>query len=168
MLKAVARHTDQKWIVLYVERWLKAPMQRPDGTLVPRVKGTPQGSPMDATRRLIAVSLSGDAAGSGGSVLFRARIGRSQKGWVREWSGRHEDMCQDNYAAYVKSIMPSTLIEADPALIAGRKALGCIWMRIMGISGGIRFDGAIALRQNYPDKRGGRHGWLDAHRTIRR
>jgi len=44
MLKAVARHTDQKWVLLYVERWLKAPMQRPDGTLVPRVKGTPQGS----------------------------------------------------------------------------------------------------------------------------
>ncbi len=46
MLKAVARHTDQKWIVLYVERWLKAPMQRPNGTLLARVKGTPQGSPI--------------------------------------------------------------------------------------------------------------------------
>ena len=46
MLKAVARHSDQKWVVMYVERWLKAPMQRPDGTLVPRVKGTPQGSPI--------------------------------------------------------------------------------------------------------------------------
>ena len=46
MLKAVAHHTDQKWIVLYVERWLKAPMQKPDGTLIPRVKGTPQGSPI--------------------------------------------------------------------------------------------------------------------------
>ena len=46
MLKAVAHHTDQKWIVTYVERWLKAPMQRPDGTLVPRVKGTPQGGPI--------------------------------------------------------------------------------------------------------------------------
>jgi retron-type reverse transcriptase len=44
MLRAVARHTDQKWIVLYVERWLKAPMRRPDGTLLARVKGTPQGA----------------------------------------------------------------------------------------------------------------------------
>jgi RNA-directed DNA polymerase len=44
MLRAVARHSDQKWVVMYVERWLKAPMQRPDGTLVQRVKGTPQGS----------------------------------------------------------------------------------------------------------------------------
>jgi len=46
MLKAVARHTDQKWVMLYVERWLKAPMLMPDGTLVARVKGTPQGGPI--------------------------------------------------------------------------------------------------------------------------
>jgi len=31
MLKAVERHTDQKWVLLYVERWLKAPMLMPDG-----------------------------------------------------------------------------------------------------------------------------------------
>ena len=46
MLKAVRHHTDQTWLVLYVERWLKAPMQRLNGTLIPRVKGTPQGSPI--------------------------------------------------------------------------------------------------------------------------
>jgi group II intron reverse transcriptase/maturase len=46
MLKAVARHTDQKWVLLYVERWLKAPMLIPDGTLAQRVKGTPQGGPI--------------------------------------------------------------------------------------------------------------------------
>jgi RNA-directed DNA polymerase len=46
MLKAVARHTDQKWVLLYVERWLKAPMLMPDGTMVTRVKGTPQGGPI--------------------------------------------------------------------------------------------------------------------------
>ena len=46
MLKAVARHTDQKWVLLYVERWLKAPMLMPDGTMVARVKGTPQGGPI--------------------------------------------------------------------------------------------------------------------------
>lgn len=46
MLKAVARHTDQKWVLLYVERWLKAPMLMPDGTTLPRVKGTPQGGPI--------------------------------------------------------------------------------------------------------------------------
>lgn len=46
MLKAVTHHSDQRWVVLYVERWLKAPMQSPDGTLIPRDKGTPQGSPI--------------------------------------------------------------------------------------------------------------------------
>jgi RNA-directed DNA polymerase len=46
MLKAVARHTDQRWVMLYVERWLKAPMLMPDGTLTHRTKGTPQGGPI--------------------------------------------------------------------------------------------------------------------------
>ncbi len=41
---AVRRHTDQKWIHLYVERWLKAPLQEKDGTLVERHHGSPQGS----------------------------------------------------------------------------------------------------------------------------
>jgi RNA-directed DNA polymerase len=42
--KAVAHHTDQRWILLYVQRWLQAPLQQPDGTLVARDRGTPQGS----------------------------------------------------------------------------------------------------------------------------
>ena len=46
LLKAVAHHTDERWVLLYIERWLKAPMQMPDGTLVAREKGTPQGSPI--------------------------------------------------------------------------------------------------------------------------
>src|SRR5664280_332427 len=46
MLKALERHTDQKWVLLYVERWLKAPMLMPDGTLLTRTKGTPQGGPV--------------------------------------------------------------------------------------------------------------------------
>jgi RNA-directed DNA polymerase len=44
VLKAVAHHTDQAWILLYVERWLKAPLQQLDGSLVARDRGTPQGS----------------------------------------------------------------------------------------------------------------------------
>jgi RNA-directed DNA polymerase len=44
MLKAVERHTDQKWILLYVRRWLTTPMQKQDGALVARDRGTPQGS----------------------------------------------------------------------------------------------------------------------------
>ncbi len=44
ILKAVAHHTDLRWVLLYVERWLKAPLQREDGSLVWRDRGTPQGS----------------------------------------------------------------------------------------------------------------------------
>lgn len=43
MLKAVRKHTDCKWVLLYIERWLKAPAQLLDGTLEQREKGTPQG-----------------------------------------------------------------------------------------------------------------------------
>jgi group II intron reverse transcriptase/maturase len=43
LMRAVRKHTDCKWIVLYIERWLKAPVQLVDGTLVDRDKGTPQG-----------------------------------------------------------------------------------------------------------------------------
>jgi RNA-directed DNA polymerase len=44
MLKAVAAHTDERWILLYVERWLKAPLDDGSDTLVARDRGTPQGS----------------------------------------------------------------------------------------------------------------------------
>lgn len=44
VLSAVSRHTDQKWVLLYVQRWLKAPMQKEDGSLVARDRGSPQGS----------------------------------------------------------------------------------------------------------------------------
>jgi group II intron reverse transcriptase/maturase len=44
MVKAVEAHTDSAWVVLYVKRWLVAPLQRPDGTLEARDRGTPQGS----------------------------------------------------------------------------------------------------------------------------
>lgn len=43
MMKAVRFHTDEKWIHLYVGRWLKAPLQQKGGELVKRGKGTPQG-----------------------------------------------------------------------------------------------------------------------------
>ena len=43
MMKAITFHTDEKWIHLYAERWLKAPLQREDGELIKREKGTPQG-----------------------------------------------------------------------------------------------------------------------------
>jgi len=44
VVKAVEAHTEDAWVVLYVKRWLAAPLQRADGTLQPRDRGTPQGS----------------------------------------------------------------------------------------------------------------------------
>jgi group II intron reverse transcriptase/maturase len=44
LMRAVRRHTDCKWVLLYLERWLKAPVSMPDGTLVDRKRGSPQGS----------------------------------------------------------------------------------------------------------------------------
>jgi len=41
--RAVAHHTDLPWVRLYVGRWLRAPVERPDGALMERTKGTPQG-----------------------------------------------------------------------------------------------------------------------------
>lgn len=43
MMKAVLKHTDCRWILRYIERWLKAPVQLEAGTLEARDKGTPQG-----------------------------------------------------------------------------------------------------------------------------
>jgi RNA-directed DNA polymerase len=43
MMKAVKKHTQEPWILLYVQRWLQAPIQGIDGSKVERVRGTPQG-----------------------------------------------------------------------------------------------------------------------------
>lgn len=43
MMKAVEKHTQDKWVLLYIKRWLEAPVAMPDGTLVTSQKGTPQG-----------------------------------------------------------------------------------------------------------------------------
>lgn len=44
IVKAVAAHCDLPWVLLYVKRWLTAPLQQPDGSLDKRERGTPQGS----------------------------------------------------------------------------------------------------------------------------
>jgi RNA-directed DNA polymerase len=43
VLKAVAAHAGEPWVLLYVQRWLAAPLQQPDGSLLTRDRGTPQG-----------------------------------------------------------------------------------------------------------------------------
>jgi RNA-directed DNA polymerase len=43
LMRAVKTHTDCKWLLLYIERWLKAPFQKEDGQVIERRSGTPQG-----------------------------------------------------------------------------------------------------------------------------
>ena len=43
MMKMVSHHTQQKWILLYTDRWLKAGIEQSDGSIAARQKGTPQG-----------------------------------------------------------------------------------------------------------------------------
>lgn len=43
LMKAVRKHTECKWVVLYIERWLTAPLQSNNGELTARDRGTPQG-----------------------------------------------------------------------------------------------------------------------------
>ena len=43
-MKAVRHHAEAPWVLLYIERWLRAPVQRQDGSQEERTKGSPQGS----------------------------------------------------------------------------------------------------------------------------
>jgi RNA-directed DNA polymerase len=42
LMRAIRKHTDCKWVLLYIERWLEVPVQLEDGSLIHREKGTPQ------------------------------------------------------------------------------------------------------------------------------
>lgn len=44
LMKAVEKHTTCKWHLLYIQRWLEAPVQRRNGEQTERLKGTPQGA----------------------------------------------------------------------------------------------------------------------------
>ena len=43
LLKALDKHVEEKWILRYIDRWLKAPLQTREGKVISRTKGTPQG-----------------------------------------------------------------------------------------------------------------------------
>lgn len=44
LMKAIDRHVEEKWVKMYIKRWLETPVQQGDGTLIPKNgKGTPQG-----------------------------------------------------------------------------------------------------------------------------
>jgi RNA-directed DNA polymerase len=43
MMRAVQAHTEEKWVILYIKRWLKSPIEMPDGTQEIPERGIPQG-----------------------------------------------------------------------------------------------------------------------------
>src|SRR5436190_6912420 len=43
MMQLLQQHTQEKWVLLYAERWLKAGVEQEDGSILERTKGTPQG-----------------------------------------------------------------------------------------------------------------------------
>ncbi len=49
MTRAVEKHTSCRWLILYIKRWLNADSQQPDGSLVKRIQGTPQGGVITPT-----------------------------------------------------------------------------------------------------------------------
>jgi RNA-directed DNA polymerase len=51
IVKAVEANTTDAWVILYVKRWLAAPLQMPDGSIAPRDRGTPQGSLCSASHK---------------------------------------------------------------------------------------------------------------------
>ncbi len=65
LIRAVKKHAKEQWIVLYIERWLKAPVQGEDGQLVPRGKGTPQGGVITPLTQKVISNLRGYCRGGG-------------------------------------------------------------------------------------------------------
>lgn len=47
LMKAIRKHTEEKWVLLYIERWLKVPYQTSKGEVIERTMGVPQGSVID-------------------------------------------------------------------------------------------------------------------------
>lgn len=48
LLNMVKMHVKEKWIILYIKRWLEVPFQMKDGTIKERTAGTPQGGVISA------------------------------------------------------------------------------------------------------------------------
>jgi RNA-directed DNA polymerase len=63
VVRAVETVTDARWVLLYVKRWLAAPLKHPDGSLEQRRRGTPQGSAVTAPTQSRTSSLSGRFGG---------------------------------------------------------------------------------------------------------
>ncbi|PVD49280.1 group II intron reverse transcriptase/maturase [Terrimonas sp.] len=43
LMKAIDKHVPEKWVKMYIRRWLEAPVQTKDGLVFKKGQGTPQG-----------------------------------------------------------------------------------------------------------------------------
>ena len=57
-MKALEKHCDCKWVLLYVKRWLVASMQDREGNLIVRTRGTPQGGVVSPILRIYSCTMS--------------------------------------------------------------------------------------------------------------
>jgi hypothetical protein len=91
VVKAVRSVCDVSWVVLYVKRWLVAPLALPDGTVAERDRGTPQGSAITPPTQLafwagvalrvggvVVLAASGGAFSDGDAVPDGDRLGSDQ------------------------------------------------------------------------------------------
>ncbi len=76
LMKAVRRHTNNRWLTLYIERWLTAPIQQEDGTIIARTEKTKLVYCMDEDRSEKHENMAFDFLG----YTFRPRLARNRYG----------------------------------------------------------------------------------------
>jgi RNA-directed DNA polymerase len=59
LMRAVKRHTTCPWVLLYIQRWLRAPTQLNNGDMIERTRGTPQGGVMTPLTQKVTSASSG-------------------------------------------------------------------------------------------------------------
>jgi RNA-directed DNA polymerase len=97
IVKAVEAHTGAPWALLYVKRWLAAPLQLPDGTLAERERGTPQGSAVSPVLANLFMH-----------YAFDAWLARECPG---AWFERYADLCRPRHkSAYAEARIMLTLV----------------------------------------------------------
>ncbi|WP_222432195.1 reverse transcriptase domain-containing protein [Leekyejoonella antrihumi] len=109
IVKAVQAHTtdETRWVVLYVKRWLAAPLQLPDGTLQDRDRGTPEGSAISPVLANLFMHYAFDA-------------------WLtREYSGVQFERCADD--AVVHCV---TKRQADRLVVAIADRMGQLGLQL--------------------------------------
>jgi hypothetical protein len=103
---AAHRHTGCKWVLLYLERWLEAPVSMPDGTLVEPERGTPQGAVVSP-------------------VLANLLLHYAFDGWMRR---EHPDIpferCADDAICHCRSEAPALIVEAKHRRSLSKRSTG--------------------------------------------